>query len=838
MMKSTLRAGLRTAAPLIMLCALYSSLPAQRNLAGAVRTRLALEKLTVLGSVLMIGAHPDDENTALLASMARGRKARTAYLCLTRGDGGQNLIGPEQGDLLGLIRTQELLGARRIDGAEQFFSRAIDFGFSKTAEETMAKWDRQAVLSDIVWTIRRFRPDVIIIQHSGTPADGHGNHQAAGILGREAYAAAPDKTRFPEQLRWVEPWQVRRMVGRGAGGGRGAPGGTEGAVTVDTGDFDPLLGFSYSEIAGMSRSMHKSQGMGAPEQRGASRSSLTHVAGDPARTDIFDGIDITWNRLPGGGAVGKILEEAARTFQPEEPEKTIPLLVKARPLLAAIRHPWAALKLDELDEAISLCAGLWLDASADRHALVPGESLQVNLEAINRSRSPMALLGVSLEGMAKAATDYQAPVPLPYNEPLRRSLTVVVPENQPYSQPFWLQKQHRGDTYVIDNQELIGLAEPPPVLSARFHIRIDNEEIDLVRPVIRRHVDRVDGETSRPLVVVPPVAISIPEPAIIFPDSKPKTVEVLVSSNIADASGEVRLAAPDGWNSQPATVPFRIAGAGEQAILSFTLRPPQASASGELRAVARMSGREISSGMQVIAYAGMPPQTAFPPSTARLVRSDIKILARNIGYVMGAGDEVPRALRQLGCEVTMLTADDLAGGDLRKFDAIVAGVRAYNVRADLRANHRRLLEYVEQGGAYIVQYNVADRRAPSTLQSIGPYPITVGSSRVSVEEAPVTLLNPQDPLLHSPNSIGEEDFRGWIQERGLNFASQWDGQYTPLFESHDPNEQPLKGGTLYAAYGKGVYVFTPLSWFRQLPAGVPGAFRIFANFLSAAKTAR
>jgi hypothetical protein len=414
----------------------------------------------------------------------------------------------------------------------------------------------------------------------------------------------------------------------------------------------------------------------------------------------------------------------------------------------------------------------------------------------------------------------------------------VVPENQPYSQPFWLQKQHRGDTYVIDNQELIGLAEPPPVLSARFHIRIDNEEIDLVRPVIRRHVDRVDGETSRPLVVVPPVAISIPEPAIIFPDSKPKTVEVLVSSNIADASGEVRLAAPDGWNSQPATVPFRIAGAGEQAILSFTLRPPQASASGELRAVARMSGREISSGMQVIAYAGMPPQTAFPPSTARLVRSDIKILARNIGYVMGAGDEVPRALRQLGCEVTMLTADDLAGGDLRKFDAIVAGVRAYNVRADLRANHRRLLEYVEQGGAYIVQYNVADRRAPSTLQSIGPYPITVGSSRVSVEEAPVTLLNPQDPLLHSPNSIGEEDFRGWIQERGLNFASQWDGQYTPLFESHDPNEQPLKGGTLYAAYGKGVYVFTPLSWFRQLPAGVPGAFRIFANFLSAAKTAR
>jgi LmbE family N-acetylglucosaminyl deacetylase len=403
------------------------STPAQRNITGAVRTRLALEQLNVLGNVLMVGAHPDDENTGMLAYLARGRHTRAAYLSATRGDGGQNLIGPEQGDMLGLIRTQELLAARRVDGAEQFFTRAVDFGFSKSAAEALSKWDRGTVLSDIVWTIRRFRPDVVIIQHSGTPADGHGHHQAIGILGREAFSAAADRTRFPEQLRWVEPWQAKRLMGRGGGGT------AVGTIAIDTGNFDPVLGFSYSEIAGMSRSMHKSQGMGAPEQRGASRSFLAHIAGNPAVSDIFDGIDTTWNRVAGGAAAGKILEEAARTFLPDQPEKTIPLFLKARPLVAALKDPQAVWKLRELDEAIALFAGLWLDASADRHAVAPGESLQVNIEAINRSRSPLALKSVKLEGVTGAPEADFASVQLAYNEPQRRSLTVAIwdPQYQP-----------------------------------------------------------------------------------------------------------------------------------------------------------------------------------------------------------------------------------------------------------------------------------------------------------------------------------------------------------------------------------------------------------------------
>jgi len=821
-----------TALVLCLLCFLQAPAPAQRNLAGAVQTKLALERLKVLGSVLMIGAHPDDENTALLAYLARGRKARAAYLSLTRGDGGQNLIGSEQGELLGLVRTQELLAARRIDGAEQFFTRAVDFGFSKTAEETFAQWGHDAILADVVWTIRRFRPDVFVV---GIGA-GHGHHQASGILGREAIAAAADKTRFPEQLRWVEPWQIRRVVsgGYGPGGGGGAPQG----IRIDTGEFDALLGYSYSEIAGMSRSMHRSQGMGAPERRGAASASLTVTAGEPATRDIFEGIDTTWNRLPGGAPVAKILEEAAGTFVPEQPEKVIPLLLKARPLVAAIKDPWAVLKLQELNEAIALCAGLYLAASTDRHAVVPGESLQVSFEVINRSRVPMSLAGVRLEGMAGAPAEEFPPVTLAYNQPDRRSLKITIPQEQAYSQPYWLRKPGNGFTYVIEDQELVGLPETPPVLQARIRIQAGSEQIDFIRPVVRRYVDRVAGETTRPLVVVPAVAVSISEPVVMFPDTKAKTVEVLLRSNAAGVSGETRLEAPQGWRTQPASVPFRIAVAGEETSLSFTVTPPAGPARARLRATAKVGGCEISSGMEVIEYPDNAPQTIFPPATAALVRTDIRTLAKKVGYVMGAGDEVPRALRQLGCEVTLLGADDLARGDLGRFDAIVTGVRSYNVRADLVANQQRLMDFVQQGGTMVVQYITPDGRSTANLQGIGPYPFQLGRSRVTVEEAPVTFPNPKHVLLNAPNKMGDEDFRGWIQERGLYFASQWDPRYEPLFESHDPGEQPLPGGNLYVRYGKGAYVFTAYAWFRQLPAGVPGAFRIFANFLSAARSAQ
>jgi LmbE family N-acetylglucosaminyl deacetylase len=815
-------------------------LRAQRNLSGTPEIELALHKLNVLGSVLMIAAHPDDENTALLAYCARGRALRTGYLSLTRGEGGQNLIGPQQGDLLGVIRTQELLAARRIDGAEQFFTRAIDFGYSKTADEALAKWGRDKVLSDIVWVIRRFRPDVVILRFSGTPRDGHGHHQASAILGKEAFSAAADKNRFPEQLRYVQPWQAKRLfwnvfsfTPEQEKEAQALPH----KVEVDTGEFNPVLGKSYAEIAGISRSQHRSQGFGAAERRGPSKNFLATIEGSPANQDFLDDVDTTWSRIPGGEPIGRILAEAERSFIPEQPEKTIPLLLKARPLIAAIDDPWAKRKLEELDETLALCSGLWLDATAERYALVPGSSVKIALETINRSHYPVKRMRSVVSGTGGGQGIY-AVQPLAYNEPVRRELLWTIPAYTPYSQPFWLSDPPAGNTYAIADQELIGLADSPPALMAAFTFDFNGTSVTLERPVRYRYVDPTEGELTRAVIVVPAVTVNLSESVDLFPTEAPKKVEVHVKANAADMAGDLRVEIPDGWKTAPASQGFRLAQTGDEQTLTFAITPPREDTHGRLRAVAKIDGREISSGESVIAFPHIPPQTLFPDATAKLERAEIKLTAHKVGYVVGAGDQVPEALRQLGCEVIVLTPRDLAESDLSTFDAIITGVRAYNVRPDLRANQQRLIDYVNNGGTMIVQYNVAEGgpfggRRTGELDHIGPYPLTVGRGRVSVEESPVRFLDPDNPLLVAPNHISASDFDGWIQERGLYFASEWDSHYRAVLETHDPGEKPLEGGMLYARYGKGVYIFSAYSWFRELPAAVPGAYRIFANMLSA-----
>jgi len=821
-----------------MLLGLFQCVPAlaQAPFSGTPAIEQSLKKLTVLGSVLMIAAHPDDENTAILAYYARGRQMRTGYLSLTRGEGGQNLIGPEQGDLLGLIRSHELLAARRIDGAEQFFTRAIDFGFTKTPEETFEKWGHERILSDVVWVIRRFRPDVVILRFSGTPKDGHGQHQVSAIVGKEAFFAAGDPSRFPEQLKFVEPWKARRLLFNSFSFTKEMEkdaAATPGRIEVDTGAYNPVLGVSYSQIAGMSRSMHRSQGMGASQRPGPSRQFLVPVAGEaPAKDakDALDGIDTTWERVSGGAEIGRILEEAVRTFAPEHPERTIPLLSKAHPLIAGIHDAWASEKLAELNEAIALCAGLWLDANVDNYAVVPGATIEVNYTALNRSAFPMALEGLTLEGMGGAArTDAKHPALAP-NQPVNAQLKYAVPADQPYSQPFWLREPKQGDTYTISDQRLVGLPDDPPLLTLRFGLEAGGVMFDLVRPVRHRFVDRVDGEQTRALTVVPPVALNLPQDVVLFPSGDARKVEIEVRANVPKVSGDVRLALDAGWSADPLSRPFEQAQEGQQQPLSFEIKPgPGPDPPAQLRGVARVGEREIRVGMLVISHPPLPPLTVFPPAVVKLVRADVRVTAHKIGYVMGAGDQMPDAIRQLGCDVTLLTASDLEQRDLSEFDAIVTGVRAYNTRADLRVNLPRLLEYVRNGGKLIDQYNVTD----GNLVPMGPYPFKVGHDRVTVEESPVTFTNLSNPLLSTPNEISQKDFEGWIQERGLYFASEWDPRYQTVIESHDPGEKPLSGGMLYARYGKGVYIFSGYSWFRELPAGVPGAYRLFANMLSA-----
>jgi LmbE family N-acetylglucosaminyl deacetylase len=860
-----------------VLLASLAPLPAQRSFSGSAEIEQSLYKLNELGTILHIAAHPDDERTAVLAYFARGRHMRTAYLSLTRGEGGQNMIGSEQGAQLGIIRTQELLAARQIDGAEQFFTRAIDFGFTRTAEETLQKWGHDRTLSDVVWVIRRYRPDVILLGFSGTPRDGHGQHQTSGMLGKEAFSAAADPKMFPEQLKYVQVWQAKRLVqaagfggfglavgGRGGRGGRGdaapVPPGMvppvadpETGPVADTGSFNPILGYSYEELAVLSRSMHHSQGTGAMRRPGAGRSTFVVTGGAPATKDLFDGIDTTWNRLPGGSVVKALLDEAIRNYEPAHPEKAIPALVKARPLIAAIADPLAKVKLTELDETIAQCAGLFVEAQARQFEVAPGATLNIAATVLNRSTAKVALVGARIEGIwnqdgqAKAAS-------LGYNQSADIAFSLVVPANQAYTQPYWLVKPATADVYQVDDQMLIGLPDTPAAAQVRVRLTVDGGPIELVRPVQNRYADRAHGERVRPFMVVPTVAVNLSEPVALFPDTAARKVQVSVQANVANAQGDLRLEVPAGWKAEPSSQSFQIAVNGEQREVTFQVTPPVGETTASLRAVAKVNGRDIASGIQVIAYPHFPPQTLFPPSDIKLVRANIKVTAKKVGYIMGAGDEMPEALRQLGLDVTLLSQSDLEQGDLSRYDAIVAGVRAYNVRANIRANQPRLLNYVKNGGTYVVQYQTGDSPDPTAPRgqqqpnpfnqqqgtpvttNLGPYPFAVPGGnryRITVEEAPLKFPHQDSPLLQYPNHINPKDFDGWVQERGVYFAAQWDAHYQTVLSSQDPGEQPLEGGQIWTRYGKGVYIFTAYSWFRQLPAGVPGAYRLFANLLSA-----
>ncbi len=856
---------------------------AQRNVAGETKMRLMLDEINNLGSVMMIAAHPDDENTALLAYLARGRHVRTAYLSLTRGEGGQNLIGSEQGDELGIIRTEELQAARKIDGAEQYFTRAIDFGFTKTADETLgSKWPRDKVLGDVVWAIRRFRPDVIILRFSGTPRDGHGQHQASAILGKEAFAAAADPSKFPEQLKYVTTWQAQRLMTNLAAFNPAQEKELEkipDKMELDLGAYSPELGYSYNEIAGMSRSQHRSQAMGTAERRGSVINYFVTERGDKAKNDIFDNINIGWSRLEGGAQVSNLLNQAAAAFVPAHPEALVPLLGKVRPLMASViassKNPLAERKLEELDEAIALAGGIWVEALTDKYAVIPGANVKVTLSAIARNPGEVTLLGAKLAGIGVVAPAI-APAVLAFNKPSQHPVTVKVPDTAPYSQPYWLELPKQGAMYAVPNPEEVGTPENAPVLSAEFQLKVDGVDIALKRPVEYRYVDRVYGELTRPLAIVPPVGVEFGGLPLVFTDNKPRHVEVPVKSNAGKLAGDIKLAVPAGWRYTPEAQHFNLGGANEESVVSFDLTPPAGESQGTLTAMAFVDGRTVALNTRVIDYPHIPAQTLFPPAESKLVRIELKNLSKHVGYIVGAGDEVPDALRQMGCEVTFLGKDDLVHGDLSRFDAIVTGVRAWNTRSDLRANYQRLYKYAENGGTVIVQYNVPEGGGPggtpptapagtangsaangsapppanalaaitgvtpdpTLLDHIGPYPIKESresKDRVTVEEAPVTFPNPQLPLLHSPNEITNKDFEGWIQERGVNFATEWDPKYQSVLESHDPGEKPMPGGMLYTRYGKGAYIFTAYSWFRQLPAGVPGAYRMFANMLSAAK---
>jgi LmbE family N-acetylglucosaminyl deacetylase len=805
-----------------------------------------LRAFATTGSVLYVAAHPDDENTQAITYLARGRAYRTAYLSLTRGDGGQNLLGPQLGEALGVARTQELLAARRLDGGRQYFTRAKDFGYSKNSEETLSVWDRRGVLGDIVRVIREFRPDVIITRFSPKPATTHGHHTASAVLAVEAFRLAADPAAFPEQLRELRPWQARRIVhnvGRGAaaanpGAGMAVAGSPAnvpdgpGVVKVEVGGRDPVSGESFASIAARSRGMHKTQGFGIggpPVNEGSRIEPFVLLAGDAATKDLLDGVDTTWNRVPGGAEIARSIDEAIAKFNAQDPAARVPALLAIRRRLAALpADPIVSDKREQLDRIIQACLGLEVDTVVDRAEVVPGETLKLRHTAVVRSRIPVRWTAVRYPSAHRAINKA---VELRQNQPVVREASQVVPASTPPSQPYWLRTEGTAGLFDVDDPSLIGRAENPPKFPLEYVFDVGGQTLVIAGEPMPA-VDPAKPALRRRLEVIAPVSLRFIAGVRLFAPGAARPVTVELTAARARAAGTVQLDAPAGWTVTPASQPFRLAAPGEHARFTFTVTAPAQLATAPLGASVEVNGRRFNQQRVEVRYDHLPLQLLQPPARAKAVSLELATRGRHVGYLPGAGDDVAAALEQMGYEVTSLTGADLTPERLRGLDAVVIGIRAFNVRTDLAERLPALFAYVEAGGTVVAQYNTLDGLREGWL---APFYLRLSHDRVTDEHAPVTILAPEHPVLTTPNRITAADFEGWVQERGLYFPDQWDERFTAILASGDAGETPLKGGLLVARHGKGYFVYTSLAWFRQLPEAVPGAYRLFANLVSLGK---
>jgi LmbE family N-acetylglucosaminyl deacetylase len=790
---------------------------------------LGIRRLGTVGSVLYVAAHPDDENTRLLAWLVGAGGMRAGYLSLTRGDGGQNLIGTEQDTMLGLVRTHELLAARRIDGAEQLFTRARDLGYSKNFNETFRDWGgKDAVLADVVLAIRRFRPDVIINRFNTQPPN-HGHHTASAILAEEAFAAAADPSRFPEQLRdGVTVWKADRLLLNVSTWNLKPGTDLSMHLKLDVGTYEPLIGRSWSELAAESRSQHKSQGFGVAAERGPLLEYFSPIAGTKP-TGVLDGLELTWKRFPGTDTLRAALSEAAAKFQAGAPHQSIPALLKVRAELIKLpdSNVWKTYKLGELDALLAGCAGLYLEARAEAAAAAPGESVQVDVTALNRSPAAVKLVDVSIPG-----ANPMSGVALAQHAPWKASSSVVVASSAPISTPYWLRTPPRGGTFTHSDEAPIGSPTGSPALTATFTVELGGQKLELSRPVQFMWADPVRGELWRDFEVTPAVTATLEQDVVMFPNGAARAVFVTVAAGKPKASGKVRLELPEGWKSVPAEAPFELAARGDELAVVFEVTPPRnASRVSFAVAVLDASGSRSSWRARSVSYGHIPLLTVRQPSVGELVPVTLTTKVKRIGYVPGPGDRVAESLSAVGYEVTLLPEARLATEKLDAYEAIVVGVRAFNANPALAQHRDRLLDYVNRGGRLVVQYNTNSRVGPLNAP-LGPWPLEIGRDRVTDENAELTPLDKKEPLLARPNALGPDDFKGWVQERGLYFASKWDEKYRPVFAAADEGEVPLKGGLLVGKHGKGTFVYTGLAFFRQLPAGVPGAYRLFANLLA------
>ena len=788
-----------------------------------------LKTLKHIPKVLYLAAHPDDENTGLLSWLINEQNVETGYLSLTRGDGGQNLLGTEQGAALGLIRTHELLEARKLDGAQQFFTRAIDFGFSKNTDDTFKQWDADSITADVVWVIRKFRPDVIICRFPPTAAAGHGQHAASAVVAEKAFKLAGDKNAFPSQLKYVDVWQPKRLLWNTFR--FGATNTTsESQLKVNVGQYDAQLGMGYGELAGLSRSLHKSQGAGTQSVAGLRTEYFSPVLGDVAKISLFDRIPMNWSDK-GVGDIDELIDIVLLSFDYNHPDKSLHSLLMLRKRIAALQD--VNLRKDKLaviDKIILSCTGFMGEVVTNQAEAIAGNSYNFRLNVISRSSEPVILEQVNWINQTDNLNRRVSGDSL-----LTIERKIQIPANSSITEPYWLEKQAKNAaTFSVANDTLIGLAENESALNVSLLLKIENEKFTVKLPLSFKKLDPVKGDVVEQLRIVPALDLSFAEPVYFAKEKEALSVTMRLKANkninygkVSFKIGNTEIKSFTGINLAENTVTIK----------NFLIPAEDLSkiktSQNKLEAVFSSESNEFNKGQVLIQYPHLPSLQYFLPATTWLIKGDVKVLAKRIGYIQGAGDLIPEFLRQAGLQVDVLSeADILNPTKLASYDAVVTGVRVINTEKRIKNWQTALKTYVENGGTIVMQYNTTQDMA---LQDFGIYPFNIGGKRVTEENATVKFLVPNHKLLNYPNKITAEDFSNWVQERGAYFPDKWDDQYEPLFEMNDAGEEPLKGSTLYAKYGKGNFIYTPLAFFRQLPAGNVGAARLFFNFISAGK---
>lgn len=798
-----------------------SALSASEILAG-------LKKQETGFSVLYIAAHPDDENTRLLTFLSKEKNFRTGYLSLTRGDGGQNLVGGEQGALLGLLRTHELLGARKIDGAEQFFTRANDFGYSKSPDETIKAWNHDSILSDVVWCIRNFKPEIVICRFPSTGEGGHGHHTASALLAEEAFDAAGDPTRFANQLSYTEVWKPSRLFWNTFNFGTTNTTSND-QLKLDVGGYNPLLGKSYGEISALSRSMHKSQGFGSAASRGSQVEYFKQIKGTPVKEDMFEDLNSEIGRFPGAMAWQSEIEKLKKDFRPEAPSASVDGLIKLIRLLKQtnekdhnLRH-WKKIKVREAENLLSACAGLWIETLSKEAYGSPGFDLQTTTQVLVRSDISIKFKEISwYDGKDSILGNG-----LSFNQPVAISHTGKIPETVSCNSPYWLEANHPAGLFQTNLPET-GLPERKAPLLVQIKLEINGYVFETNADVVFKSTDPVKGEIYQPLNILPAITLTWENSMLAMVNGSAASTNLTIKAWQKTEAGKLRILGPSGWEVTFDSAQISMQK-GEEKLIPVHLFPGHGE--GRLEASVQSADKYFFQGISWVKYDHIPHRFVLKDAHCTLSKLQIKVPSIKIGYIPGAGDEVATCLEMLGLEVKALTEKDLQTTDLSQFRTIITGIRAFNTHENLHHENTRLMDFVYAGGNLVMQYNTNSRIGPLNA-IIGPFPFTISRDRVTDEFSPVVFLNNHHSFFHFPNEITSDDFNGWVQERGIYFATTRDSSYTPLLAMNDPGEKPLDGCLIVAKHGKGNFVYTGLSFFRQLPAGNQGAYRLFINLIN------